>query len=136
MDGTELDKKVFELNSVISQKVDCTMCGACCRSLMINVFEDDIKPIADHFEISRDQFQEKFIETSSQGQMILNTIPCTFLSEDKCTIYNERFSECREFPHLHKQNFKGRLFATLVHYATCPIIFNVIEDLKIETGYK
>jgi hypothetical protein len=68
--------------------------------------------------------------------MIMNSIPCGFLSENKCTVYEKRFDECREFPHLHKDNFKGRLFGTLIHYAMCPIIFNVVEELKKATGFK
>jgi hypothetical protein len=51
-------------------------------------------------------------------------------------VYEHRFSECREFPRLDRKNFKDRLFGTLIHYAMCPIIFNVVEELKIKTGFK
>lgn len=102
---------------------------------MINVEDAEIAPVSAKLNLPVNSFKEKFIETSQEGQMIINAIPCSFLSENKCTVYSDRFSECREFPHLHKKNFKGRLFGTLMHYAMCPIIFNVIEALKKETGF-
>ena len=59
-----------------------------------------------------------------------DTIPCHFLADNICTIYPQRFHECREFPHLHKPGFVQRFPGTIMHYARCPIIFNVIEELK------
>lgn len=135
-DSHELDETVHRINEIITPQIDCTACGGCCNQLMINVTPEESILVADHLKISQQQFKEKYIEESLQGKMIMNTIPCHFLSDKKCTIYPERFNECREFPHLHKSNFKGRLFGTLIHYAMCPIIFNVVEELKIETGFK
>ena len=103
---------------------------------MINLTEENIRPVAATLSVSISEFKNKYVEESLQGQLIMNTIPCHFLSERKCTIYANRFTECREFPHLHKTNFKGRLFGTLMHYAMCPIVFNVVEKLKVETGFK
>ncbi|MEJ7625906.1 MAG: YkgJ family cysteine cluster protein [Ferruginibacter sp.] len=135
-DGVETDKYVHDLNKNISTLIDCTSCGACCKNLMINVEEGEIKPVADHIGINETIFKENFVEESQGGNMIMNTIPCHFLEDSKCRVYENRFNECREFPHLHKSNFKGRLFATLMHYGMCPIIFNVVEELKIKTGFK
>jgi len=36
---------------------------------------------------------------------------------------------------LHKDNFTDRLFGTLMYYAMCPIIFNVVEELKMQSGF-
>jgi Fe-S-cluster containining protein len=135
MPGSETDDLVYKLNDLIAPQVDCTACGACCRSLMINVTDFDAERISGRLNIPVRTFKKDFIEESVQGQMIMNRIPCHFLEENSCTVYEHRFTECREFPHLHKKNFKGRLFGTLVHYAMCPIIFNVVENLKYETGF-
>ncbi|MEO6584631.1 MAG: YkgJ family cysteine cluster protein [Ferruginibacter sp.] len=135
MDGNFLDELVKEISQPITAAIDCTACGACCKSLMINVTEEDIKPLCGKMKLSIPEFKAAFVEESLQGRMVINTIPCHFLSNNKCTVYEERFTECREFPHLHKSNFKGRIFGTLMHYAMCPIIFNVVEILKIQTGF-
>ena len=134
-DSQQIDEIVHRLNDEISPQIDCTKCGACCRQLMINVTEPDAERMASHLEISTETFKENYVEVGSQ-MMIINTIPCHFLSENKCTAYEARFSECREFPHLHKSNFSSRLFGTLIHYAKCPIIFNVVERLKDETHFE
>ncbi|MDB5201112.1 MAG: hypothetical protein JWQ27_521 [Ferruginibacter sp.] len=135
-DGSELDATVHRLNEIITPQIDCTQCGACCKTLMINVTEPEAERLAGTLHQSTDQFKENYIETSLQGQMVINSIPCVFLSGTVCSIYTDRFEECRQFPHLHKDNFKTRYFGTLMHYGRCPIIFNVIEALKTATGFK
>ncbi len=102
---------------------------------MINVTQPESDAVATHLQMSNNDFEEKYIEKSLGGQMIINTIPCHFLLDSKCTIYEQRFNECREFPHLHKPNFTDRLFGTLIHYSICPIIFNVVEELKTATQF-
>jgi uncharacterized protein len=134
-DEAELDNLVNEINEEITPLIDCTACGNCCNSLMINVEPAEAEAVSKHLQISITAFKEAYIETSTQGQMVINTIPCHFLKEKKCTIYNARFEECRAFPHLHKPQFKQRIFGTLMHYGRCPIIFNVVERLKQATAF-
>jgi len=121
---------VHEINDEVTLKIDCTQCGNCCKSLMINVTHEEADLLATHLKAPVKEITEKYIEVSEQGQMIINTIPCHFLGGTSCTIYEHRFNECREFPHLHKDNFTARLFGTFMYYAICPIIFNVVEKLK------
>ncbi|MGG9971897.1 YkgJ family cysteine cluster protein [Ferruginibacter sp. SUN002] len=131
----EIDQIVFDLNDRISPKIDCTNCGNCCRAFMINVNEEEANALATHLQMPVDELEEKYIEKGSGGRMIINTIPCHFLSENRCTIYTHRFSGCREFPHLYQPGFTKRLFSILMYYNTCPIIFNVVENLKLQTGF-
>lgn len=102
---------------------------------MINVTPEESANVAKHLKMEEVAFKAKHIEESQNGVMIMNTIPCHFLSDNKCVIYENRFNECREFPHLNKPNFSDRLFGTLIHYSICPIIFNVIEQLKIKSNF-
>jgi Fe-S-cluster containining protein len=134
-DSANLDKIVHQLNQEISSKIDCTTCGNCCKSLMINVTDAECKNVSTHLKMDEPVFKEKYIEVSAEGAMIMNTIPCNFLEDKKCTIYNNRFTECRDFPHLHKSGFQQRLMGTLMYYGTCPIVYNVIEQLKIKMNY-
>jgi len=134
-DSKMIDQMVHELNATIEPLIDCTACGACCNGLMINVTQPELEAVAAHLNTTESAFKEQHIEESLGGMMIMNTIPCHFLNEKKCSIYNNRFKECRDFPHLHKPNFTDRLFGTLMHYSICPIIFNVVEQLKINTQF-
>jgi len=135
-DSVQVDEMVHSLNRIISAQIDCTQCGNCCRSLMINVEPDEAKNLAAYLDVPAAEFKHAYIEESEQGQMVINTIPCHFLKNNKCSIYTHRFTECRQFPHLHKPAFTSRLFGTFMHYGRCPIIFNVIEALKIELSFK
>ncbi len=125
-----VDELVFTLNEKITPQINCTTCGNCCKNLMINVEEYEAENVCKHLRISRQKFDEKFIEKGSNGMMLINQIPCHFLLENKCTIYNNRFEGCKEFPALHLPNFNKRLFTIFQSYEICPIVFNVVEELK------
>lgn len=103
---------------------------------MINVTPTEAEALAIKLNTPLAELKDKYLEESTQGNLLINTIPCHFLKETKCTIYENRFSDCREFPHLHKDKFTSRLFSTLMHYSICPIIFNVVEELKVELNFK
>jgi Fe-S-cluster containining protein len=126
-----IDELISQLNESISSQIDCTQCGNCCKSLMINVTSADTERLAAHLHTSVRKFEEKHIERSSEGTMaVMNSIPCHFLHENKCAVYKARPEECRQFPGLHRKGFTTRLFATFMHYGRCPIVYNVIEALK------
>lgn len=134
-DSTAIDEKVFRLNNTISPQIDCTSCGNCCKSLMINVTNAEAENLAAALDQTVDEIKNRYLEISPGGKMVISQIPCHFLEGTKCSIYQHRFEGCREFPHLDRENFIQRLFGTLMYYGTCPIIFNVVEALKEETGF-
>ncbi len=130
-----VDSLVHELNDTVTPQIDCTLCGNCCKSLMINITETESEKLAAHLKMTLPDVTEKYIETGIQGQMILNAIPCHFLAGTMCSIYEHRFAGCREFPGLNQAGFTGRLFSTFMHYGRCLITYNVIEQLKKELGF-
>lgn len=134
-DEDEIDTVVRKLDSIISPQIDCTSCGNCCKSLMVNINETEANNLSDHLQITRENFDEQYIEKGSNGMMLLNAIPCHFLSDNKCSVYEYRFEGCKEFPALHLPGFKKRAFTTFMHYDRCPIIFNVVEQLKDELNF-
>ena len=101
---------------------------------MINVIDEEADKLATHLNQTRPEFDEQYLEKGS-SMMLINTMPCHFLADNKCTVYDYRFAGCREFPALHLPNFTKRLFTTFMHYDRCPIIYNVIEQLKLTTGF-
>ncbi len=135
-DDKKTDKTVHRFNEEISAKIDCTRCGNCCRSLMINLEKSDSQRLSEHLNISEDDFEKNYTETSEEGTTIFNTIPCHFLSDNKCTVYEARPATCSEFPHLHKPGFVFRLFSVIDNYGRCPIVFNVVEELKKSLKFK
>jgi len=136
VDSQELDKAVFQLAETISPKINCTDCGNCCKSLMVNIDEAEANHLAQHLGKSREDFDEAYISKGESGRMVINSIPCHFLEDNSCTVYEHRFAGCREFPALHVPDFNKRLFTTYMHYDRCPIIFNVMENLKLNLQFK
>ncbi len=132
----QMDAVVHRINKNIEQKIDCTLCGNCCRSLMINVSEAEADSLSSHLQVSRASFDDTYLEKGSNGMMLMNAIPCTFLEANRCNVYEHRFEGCREFPAMHLPGFSKRLFTTLMHYGRCPIIFNIVEEMKDEMGFE
>jgi hypothetical protein len=135
LNATEIDDAVYELDLKISPQIDCTQCGSCCKTLMINVEEQEANIAAQSLSMSRKTFDEKYIEKSLGGKMVISKIPCHFLQDNKCNIYLNRFAGCKEFPALHLPHIQKRLFTIFMHYGRCPIIFNVMENLKVAVGF-
>ncbi len=99
---------------------------------MITVSNNEANRVAKLLNLKRSEFDEKYMEKGMHDLMLINAIPCHFLSNNKCSIYQDRFEGCREFPALHLPYFQKRLFTHFMHYNRCPIIFNVIEQLKTQ----
>ncbi|MBS1626995.1 MAG: YkgJ family cysteine cluster protein [Bacteroidetes bacterium] len=130
-----IDKIVHQLNKKISTQIDCTTCGNCCKTLMINVTDEEANNLANKLNQPRKIFDENYLEKSTQ-LMVINKMPCHFLHNNICTVYENRFAGCKEFPALHLPNFIKRLFTVFMHYERCPIIFNVVEALKQEIYFE
>ena len=136
INSDEVDELVQELDRKISPTISCTDCGNCCKSLMVCLKEKEADALSGHLNHSREKFDATYLEKGSNGMMIMNQMPCHFLSNNKCTIYEYRFEGCREFPALHLPQFTRRLFTTFMHYDRCPIIFNVVEQMKDQMDFE
>jgi len=132
----QVDAEVVRLNAIVEPQINCTSCGNCCKSLMVNITSEEADRAAKRLEVTREEFDERYVEKGSHELMILNQMPCHFLSNNACTIYEDRFAGCREFPALHLPQFTQRLFTVMMHYERCPIIFNVMEGLKTSTSFQ
>ena len=126
------DTIVFALQEAVSDKIDCKKCGNCCKSLMIVVTQEELQKVAALTDTTSEKFKSDHLAEGISGQLIMNSMPCHFLSDRQCTIYADRFAGCREFPALHLPGFTHRFFTIQMHYDRCPIIFNVVELLKKE----
>ena len=134
--GSEVDAVVKRLNTSISAEINCTACGNCCSSLMVSITPKEKFLFASHFNLPQQEAEEKYLSTSMDGNAIMCNMPCVFLYEKKCTVYEKRFADCRDFPHLDKDGFTERLYSVLRNYGMCPIVFNVVEALKGELSFK
>lgn len=134
-DPDKIDEIIHRLNVEISKQIDCTSCGNCCMKLTPAITELDIKSLSRRLNLEPQQIKEDYLEMA-EGEQYFKNLPCSFLKEKKCTIYNDRPEACSSYPHLHKKKFTSRLWGVIDNYSICPIVFNVFENLKTELNYK
>lgn len=133
----KVDELVRQLNDEVSAAIDCTVCGNCCKQLEPPVDQEEIERLAKTKNSDVEKFIEKYVgkEVSTNIQF-LKCQPCIFLEHTKCGVYEQRPASCADYPHLHRPNFKYRWKSVMANYAMCPIVFNVVEQLKLKLGYK
>lgn len=124
---------------IILDFIDCTECGNCCIELETCFSKNEIDVLTKSLNIDKKEFINKSTKPDEFGEkdrFILNSKPCQFLSNKKCTIYDIRPEECNSYPYLHKDNFISRLFTVIDNCEICPIVYNVYELLKQEFNFK
>ncbi len=84
----------------------CTRCGYCCREEPGYVFlsSNDLRSLPKLFNISRDQFLEKYCRTVDMGSFKLVSLrekqnnDCIFFHDYGCLAYQARPLQCRSYP--------------------------------------
>jgi len=135
-DHHTVDKHVHKLNEKYTVEYDCTSCGNCCKKLKLTLTQDEINLIAKELNISYEKFLKDYVDKEAAGGFILNGPGCPFLEDNKCSIYNYRPEVCRSYPHLYKDNINHRLDNIIDNTFLCPIVYNIVEELKDELSYK
>jgi len=133
--STQIDRVVHELCDFYCTNIDCTKCGNCCTVLKTQILKKDLKSLSLGTSKTIDDVKKEYIMIDEDGDMRFNKLPCPFLKNLKCSVYDSRPDDCRSYPHLHKKDFISRLFGVLDSYSICPIVFNVFEDLKLRLHF-
>ena len=130
----ELDAVVHQINDEVTAQIDCTSCANCCKVFSPILNDEDISTFASGLELSVADLEGQFLKLSENEPSghEFREQPCPFLVVNRCSNYEYRPGDCRSYPYLHKENFRGRLLGVIGNYAICPIVFNVYERLKVE----
>lgn len=115
----------------ITEKIDCTICANCCKVLKSALNEQDVERISKHLNLAKDEFILKYLIRNDGNEMEINQLPCHFLADNKCQIYEIRPEACRGYPNLDKE-VTVRCHAFLSNAEICLIAFNVLENAKEE----
>jgi Fe-S-cluster containining protein len=134
----EIDRRVFGTTQRVWAGIDCTACANCCRQVHPSFSDEDVERLARRFEMERQQFIEKYLEpTNDPGEnpWQTRTLPCPFLKDNCCSIYEDRPADCRRYPYLYEPEFVFRTMGMIERTFTCPIVYEVFEDLKKSLGF-
>ena len=123
-------KVLPEVHEAVFEEVDCLSCAACCKNYSPRFKGPDIKRISKHVGMRETEFIDKYLVMDNDGDYVANTKPCPFLGSDNfCSIYDKRPSDCERFPYTDEDVFFKRPAITLKNVTFCPAVFHVFERL-------
>jgi len=138
LDPDELDRQVFESTRRVWAGIDCTACANCCREVKVSFSEEDINRLARRLGMEHQQFIEEYLEHTEsfdENSWQTRTTPCPFLKDNLCSVYEDRPAECMGYPYLYKPGFVTRTMGMIERTFTCPIVYQVMEELKKSLGF-
>jgi Fe-S-cluster containining protein len=134
--AAELDHSFADASRSVSPRIDCTACAACCRGLEPELSQNEFDSLGGRADghTAPGFLIVKEPDTGSEHYFLSS--PCKFLVANRCSIYEKRPSACSGYPHLEQQGIRFRLRTVFAQSTRCPIVFHVIEQLKLTTGFK
>ena len=134
----DLDRQVTETTERVWAGIDCTACANCCRQVSPTLNEEEVGRLARRLGMEQKQFIDTFLKRTDPLEdkpWEMRSRPCPFLRENRCTVYEDRPGDCSGYPYLYKPRFLSRAMGMIERTFTCPIVYEVLEDLKRSTGF-
>ncbi len=123
-------KKLPALTDEAFEKIDCLQCAQCCKNYSPRFKTPDIKRISKRLRMRESEFIDTYLNVDEEGDFVVKSTPCPFLGSDNyCSIYEDRPSDCRRFPYTDEDILLKRPQLTLKNSTFCPITFYVLEKL-------
>lgn len=135
----KIDKLVADITRRVWAAIDCTACANCCKTLRPSFSQEDQRHISEKLGLSVEQFRQNYLELKNDdGKSVwqIKQSPCPFLENNKCTIYENRPNDCRQYPYLYEPEFNHRTLGMVERTYTCPIVFEVFEELKTHLNFR
>jgi Fe-S-cluster containining protein len=129
-DKNKVLRQLPQLHEEAFEKNDCLQCAACCKNYSPRFKTPDVKRISKHLRMKESDFIETYLNVDEEGDFVVKSTPCPFLGSDNfCSIYDERPSDCARFPYTDEDVFFKRQKLTLKNATFCPITVFVLEKL-------
>jgi hypothetical protein len=127
--------KLPDLHEEAFQKIDCLKCANCCKNYSPRFKPPDIKRIARHLKMKDSELIARYLRMDEDGDYVVRSTPCPFLGSDNyCSIYEVRPSDCERFPYTDEDVFMKRAAITQKNSTFCPIVYYVLENLIKTSG--
>ena len=134
------DRRLRRFGEEIEAQIDCTACANCCRVTEVGITEKDIEKLAKFVGTSESEFVEQFTALDESGARILkrNEGGCVFLEGNLCSVYDARPHNCVNFPHVVRGagSIASRMWQFLDRVGYCPIVYNWMETVKDDIGFR
>jgi Fe-S-cluster containining protein len=128
-----LDDIVHQLHVEAFATFDCLDCANCCKTIGPRLIDKDIERLSKHLKMKIPDFTDRYIRTDEDGDYVFKGHPCPFLMADNyCMVYENRPRACREYPHTDRKRFYQILPLSHKNCETCPVVYDIFEELKKE----
>ena len=125
-------KQLPDLHEEAFSKIDCLQCANCCKNYSPRFKTPDIKRISKHLKMKEGDFIETYLKVDEDGDYVAKSTPCPFLGSDNyCSIYENRPSDCHRFPYTDEDVLIKRTQLTQKNSTFCPIVYYVLEKLML-----
>jgi uncharacterized protein len=129
-DKNKVLKQLPDLHEEAFSKIDCLNCAACCKNYSPRFKTPDIKRISKYLGLRESVFIDTYLLLDSEGDYVVKSKPCAFLgSDNRCSIYEVRPSDCSRFPYTDEDVLLKRPAITLKNSTFCPAVYFVLERL-------
>lgn len=126
-----LDSLFHVAHHSVFEKTECLTCANCCKTTSPIFYQHDIERAAKSLKLRPGEFLQKYLEMDEDGDFVLKQAPCPFLSRNNyCSIYQDRPTACREYPHTNRKNMRQILDLTFRNTLVCPAVLEIVERLK------
>jgi len=134
------DRRLRRLAEEIESEIDCTQCANCCRVAEAGVKDRDIEKLAKFIGVSREEFLRDYTDRNESNELILKRTEagCVFLEGNLCSVYKARPRSCVNFPNLVRGDgsIASRMWQLVDRATYCPIVYNWMETVKQEMGFR
>jgi Fe-S-cluster containining protein len=134
------ERRIRRLAEEIEEQFDCLQCANCCKVATVRLSERDVLKLAKHMRLSPAEFLREYTDTAPDEGVILRRAPegCMFLDGTHCLVYEARPAICQDFPHTVRGDgsFLSRMWDFTDRACYCPIVYNTLEAIKEEVGFR
>jgi hypothetical protein len=140
-DPDELDERFAALHKELFADYDCCQCANCCMSCSIFLDDEDIDRMMSSIIIPRSNFMELYLtktKASDEKPYKFKDRPCIWIDDDNgtCDIYDRKPHNCTAFPFTDQPNRLQSMYSTIAHAEVCPVVFEILERLKVMYGFR
>ncbi len=133
--GARLNTMAARIGDAAAAQMKCLDCGACCRDIVIPLDDEDIGAMAPAAGLSTAEFRERYVRAMEGYEQAIDGHPCPFQQGRRCMIYEARPKVCRGYPYIGG-DIRSRMLGILERAQTCPIVFEMVEQLKTRLGFR
>lgn len=129
-DKNKILKQLPQLHEEAFAKINCLECANCCKNYSPRFKTPDVKRISKHLGLKESEFIDRYLKVDEEGDFVVKSTPCPFLGSDNyCSIYDVRPSDCARFPYTDEDIIVKRQELTIKNSSFCPIVFYVLDKL-------